>query len=185
MNYRLTGLGSTSATVHLEDASLKQPKEYISFVSNDYLGFTQHPKIKQAVTDSIMAYGTWAGASPLIGGHYESHEALEDRLCSFFGRGKGSALVYTTGYTANSASLQSLLQKEDLAILDMSVHASVYEGCILTNTKRVLHDNLEMMERVLKDAQHKYRTKLVVIDGVYSQDGDMAPAKEILALCRA
>lgn len=159
-------------------------KEMLNLVSNDYLGFSQHPAVKQAAIDSIMQYGTGAGSSPLIGGHYDYHEVLEQKLCSFFNRPEGSALVFTTGYTANSATLQALLQKEDLALMDMAVHASVYEGCLLTNTKRFLHNNLEMLEMALKDAQFKYRNKLVIIDGIYSQDGDMGKVREILQLCR-
>ncbi|MNU24759.1 putative pyridoxal phosphate-dependent acyltransferase [compost metagenome] len=159
-------------------------KELLNLVSNDYLGFSQHPAVKQAAIDSILQYGTGAGSSPLIGGHYEYHEELERKLCHFFHRPEGCSLVFTTGYTANSATLQALLQKEDIAIMDMAVHASVYEGCLLTNTKRFLHNNLEMLEMALKDAQFKYRNKLVIIDGIYSQDGDMAHVREILQLCR-
>ncbi|MNS20773.1 8-amino-7-oxononanoate synthase/2-amino-3-ketobutyrate coenzyme A ligase [compost metagenome] len=159
-------------------------KELLNLVSNDYLGFSQHPAVKQAAIDSIQQYGTGAGSSPLIGGHYEYHEELERKLCQFFHRPEGCSLVFTTGYTANSATLQALLQKEDIAIMDMAVHASVYEGCLLTNTKRFLHNNLEMLEMALKDAQFKYRNKLVIIDGIYSQDGDMALVREILQLCR-
>ncbi len=184
LNYRLGNQSNAGATVLHIDKKTKELKERVSFVSNDYLGFSQHPLVKQASIDSIIQYGTGAGSSPLIGGHYDYHDVLEDKLCSFFGREKGSALVYTTGYTSNSASLQCLLQKEDIAILDMAVHSSVYEGCILTNTKRFLHNNLEMLERVLRDTQYKYRNKVVIIDGVYSQDGDMAPVKEMLYLCR-
>jgi glycine C-acetyltransferase len=159
-------------------------KELLNLVSNDYLGFSQHPAVKKAAIDSIQQYGTGAGSSPLIGGHYDYHEELERKLCHFFGRPEGCSLVFTTGYTANSATLQALLQKEDIAIMDMAVHASVYEGCLLTNTKRFLHNNLEMLEMALKDAQFKYRNKLVIIDGIYSQDGDMAHVREILQLCR-
>lgn len=159
-------------------------QELLNLVSNDYLGFSQHPAVKKAAMESIQQYGTGAGSSPLIGGHYDYHEELERKLCQFFGRPEGCSLVFTTGYTANSATLQALLQKEDIAIMDMAVHASVYEGCLLTNTKRFLHNNLEMLEMALKDAQFKYRNKLVIIDGIYSQDGDMAHVREILQLCR-
>lgn len=183
LNYRLINYNAAGATVQHKDEQGKL-RECVSFVSNDYLGFSQHPAVKQAALDSIRQFGTGAGSSPLIGGHYEYHQALEDQLCTFFNREKGSALVYTTGYTANSATLQALLHKEDIAIIDMAVHSSVYEGCMLTNTKKILHNNLDMMEHALKDAQFKYRNKMVIIDGIYSQDGDMAPVAEILALCR-
>jgi glycine C-acetyltransferase len=93
-------------------------------------------------------------------------------------------VIFTTGYTANSATLQILLQKEDIAIIDMAVHASVYEGCILTNRKTFPHNNLEALENILKTSESMYRTKLVVIDGVYSQDGDTAPIEEIYKLVK-
>src|SRR5690606_21241603 len=158
--------------------SRKQPKRLISLVSNDYLGFTQHQKVLAANVDGIIKFGSGAGASPAIGGHFTYHQQLEDAIARFYGR--EHAVLYTTGYTANSATLQCLLGKDDLAILDMAVHASVYEGCQLTNVKRVLHNNLDMLAQVLRHAQHQYRTKLVVVDGVYSQDGDLAPLHEIV-----
>lgn len=184
LNYRLVNEHCAGATAFLDIKHSGSPREYICLVSNDYLGFSQHPAIKQSVIDSVIKYGTGAGSSPLIGGYYAYHKELEDSLCTFFGKPSGSAITYTTGYTANSSPLQALLHKEDIAIVDMAVHASVYEGCILTNTKRFLHNNLEMLERVLKDCKDKYRNKMVIIDGVYSQDGDIAPVREILSLCK-
>jgi len=159
-------------------------KTCVSLVSNDYLNFTQHPKVKQAAKDGIDKYGTGAGASPLIGGHHEYHVQLENKLSSFFGRPKGSSIVFTTGYTANSASLLSLLKSDDCAIVDMAVHASVYEGLLYTNTKRFPHNSVVHLERALADAQEKYLTRLVIIDGVYSQDGDLAKLDEIYALTK-
>ena len=177
MNYRLKNFSGCNSVmdVEIEDEN----KSYISFVSNDYLGFTQHPKVKKAAMEGIEKYGTGAGASPLIGGHFTYHEDLEKKISGFFGRQQEEAVVFTTGYTANSATLQILLQKEDIAIVDMAVHTSVYEGCILTNTKSFPHNNLEALEHILKNSKDKYRTKLVIVDGVYSQDGDVAPLKEI------
>ncbi|WP_449398331.1 aminotransferase class I/II-fold pyridoxal phosphate-dependent enzyme [Chryseobacterium wanjuense] len=159
-------------------------KEYISFVTSDYLGFTQHPKVKQAAIEGIEKYGTGTAATPLIGGYYLYHNELEAKIASFFGRSQNEAVIFTTGYTANSATLQILLQKEDIAIIDMAVHASVYEGCILTNRKTFPHNNLEALENILKTSENMYRTKLVVIDGVYSQDGDTAPIEEIYKLVK-
>lgn len=159
-------------------------KDYISFVSNDYLGFTQHPKVKQAAIDGIMKYGTGAGASPLIGGHFSYHDDLEKKIATFFGRKDGEAVIFTTGYTANSATLQILLQKEDIAIIDMAVHTSVKEGCVFTNSKTFPHNNLEALEQILIRSQDKFRTKLVIIDGVYSQDGDISPLEEIYQLVK-
>jgi len=156
--------------------------DYVSLVSNDYLGFTQHPKVKAAAMAGIEKYGTGAGASPAIGGHYTFHREVERAIAAFFSR--ESAMVYTTGYTANSATLQCLLKKEDLAIFDGSVHASVFEGGLTTNVKTFPHNDLSGLEHVLGVTSGKYRTRMVVVDGVYSQDGDLAPLDRIVALCR-
>jgi len=184
LNYRLLGNSGCGPILELEKKDKSGSDKFISLVSNDYLGFTQHPKVKEASIKAIEQYGTGAGASPLIGGYYSYHKEIEDTLCEFFNREPGSAIIYNTGYTANSSSLMSLLQKEDIAIVDMAVHASVYEGIQLTNTKRFLHNNLEDLERILKMVQHKYRTKLIIIDGIYSQDGDMAKLPDIYRLAR-
>jgi len=182
MNYRLKNFSGCNSIMNVEIE--KKNDNYVSFVSNDYLGFTQHPKVKKAAIEGIEKYGTGAGASPLIGGHFAYHEELEKKISGFFGRKQEEAVVFTTGYTANSATLQILLQKEDIAIVDMAVHTSVYEGCILTNTKSFPHNNLEALEHILKTSKDKYRTKLVIVDGVYSQDGDVAPLKEIYDLVK-
>lgn len=158
--------------------------EFISYVSNDYLGFTQHPEVKRAAIEGITKYGTGAGASPLIGGFFDYHKLLEEKIAAFFGYPSDSSIIFTTGYTANSATLLALLQKEDVAILDSGVHTSVHEGCILTNKKTFPHNNIDALERILRQYQDKFRSKLVVVDGIYSQDGDTAPLKEILFLCK-
>lgn len=175
-NYRL--LTSTGCGPVIEMAG----KSMISLVSNDYLGFTQHPAVKQAAVDGIMMYGAGAGASPAIGGHYEYHRLLEKKISGFFG--KQHAIIYTTGYTSNSASLQCILTKDDLVILDAGVHTSVMEGCQQVNRKTVKHNDLEAYEHILKMSAGKHPLVLVVIDGVYSQDGDLAPLREIVALCK-
>jgi glycine C-acetyltransferase len=148
------------------------------------LNFTQHPKVKAAAIAGIEQYGTGAGASPLIGGHHHYHELLEAKISGFFGRSPDSTIIYTTGYTANSATLLAILKKMDIAILDMAVHASVYEGCKDTNLKMFPHNNLELLERLLKETQSQFATRLVVIDGVYSQDGDLAKMDEIARLVK-
>ena len=184
MNYRLLANSGCGPEIGLEEDGYIKKGDYISFVCNDYLGFTQHPEIKKAVINGIEKYGTGAGASPLIGGYFDYHRELEDKISAFFKRPKGSSIVYTTGYTSNSASLLCLLKKEDIAIVDMAVHASVYEGIMGTTVKRFLHNNTEALERILAASQDAYRTKMVIIDGVYSQDGDIAKLKEILEITK-
>lgn len=157
-------------------------KSFVALVHNDYLGFTQHPLVKAAAIAAIEQYGVGTAASPAIGGQMSYHRQLEEKIAAFFKR--DSALLFTTGYTANTATMQALLKKQDLAILDMSVHASMYEGVQHTNVKTFVHNNMERLERLLRENQGKYRSMWVIIDGVYSQPGDLAPLGEIVKLCK-
>jgi glycine C-acetyltransferase len=184
MNYRFITQNGCGPEILVSSPFQENPQLCVSLVSNDYLNFTQHPKIKAAAIEGIRKYGTGAGASPLIGGHHGYHVMLEDKLSSFFGRTKNSSIVYTTGYTANSATLLALLKNNDCAIVDMAVHASVFEGLLETNVKRFPHNNIDYLERALSDAQSTYETRMVIIDGVYSQDGDLAKMNEIYELTK-
>lgn len=176
LNYRLLTTTGCGPVVELNG------NKVISLVSNDYLGFTQHPAVKKAAIEAIQKYGSGAGASPAIGGHYDYHAMLEKKIAGFFR--KEHAIIYTTGYTSNSASLQCILTKDDLVIMDAGVHTSVMEGCQLFNRKTVKHNDLAAYEHTLKMSSGKHPLVLVIIDGVYSQDGDLAPLKEIIALCK-
>jgi glycine C-acetyltransferase len=187
LNYRIESLSPCGPEMDLILPGDVVPTRCVCLVSNDYLGFSQHRKIKDAVIEGVERFGTGSGASPAIGGHFVYHQQLEQKIAGFYK--KKDAILYTTGYTANSATLQCLLHKDDqddskndIAILDMAVHASVYEGCLTTNVKSVPHNDLDKLELALKNAQHKYRTKMVVVDGVYSQDGDIAPLDTIAEL---
>ncbi|RYZ48138.1 MAG: aminotransferase class I/II-fold pyridoxal phosphate-dependent enzyme [Sphingobacteriales bacterium] len=182
LNYRIESLSGCGPQMQLMLPGKTAALDAVCFVSNDYLGFTQHPEIKQALKGAVEEFGSGAGASPAIGGHFSYHQKLEERMAAFFK--KEAAILFTTGYTANSASLQALLQKEDIAIVDMAVHASVYEGCQLTNVKTFMHENMDALELALKHAQHTFRTKMVIVDGVYSQDGDIASLDRISQLAR-
>jgi glycine C-acetyltransferase len=180
LNYRIESLSPVGPEMNLMLPGDAHPTWCVCLVSNDYLGFSQHPKVKAAVIKGTEMFGTGSGASPAIGGHFVYHHQLEKKIAEFYKR--TDAILYTTGYTANSATLQCLLHKEDIAIIDMAVHASVYEGCLTTNRKKFMHNDLAALELALKNAQHSYRTKMVIIDGVYSQDGDLAPLDQIAEL---
>jgi len=176
LNYRLVTTTGCGPVVEMNG------KRLISLVSNDYLGFTQHPAVKRAAIEGIQKYGTGAGASPAIGGHYDYHALLEKKIAGFFR--KEHAIIYTTGYTSNSDSLGAVLTKDDQVILDAGVHTSVMQGCQPFNRKTVRHNDLEAYEHALKLSKGKHPLVLVIIDGVYSQDGDLAPLREIIALCK-
>jgi glycine C-acetyltransferase len=184
MNYRFVTSGGCGPEIWVKSPFTERAVRCVSLVSNDYLNFTQHPKVKAAAIAAIQTYGTGAGASPLIGGHHEYHVQLEQKLCSFFDRPGDSSIIYTTGYTANSSTLLALLKQSDCAIVDMAVHASVYEGLSDTTVKRFPHNSLIHLERTLADTRDKFTTRIVVIDGVYSQDGDLARMDEIYHLTK-
>lgn len=176
LNYRLVTSTGCGPVVEMKGTNV------ISLVSNDYLGFTQHPAVKQAAIAGIQRYGSGAGASPAIGGHYDYHALLEKKIAGFFR--KQHAIIYTTGYTSNSASLQAILTRDDHVIMDAGVHTSVMEGCQLVSRKTVKHNDLDAYEHALKLSTKKHPLVLVIVDGVYSQDGDLAPLNEIIALCK-
>jgi len=180
LNYRFETCSSPGPEVELNIPSLGGINKYISLVSNDYLGFSQHPRVKQAAIFGIEIYGTGTGASPAIGGHFDFHRWLEEKILTFFHR--ESAIIYTTGYTANSATLLSLIGNNDLVITDMKIHASMFEGCNGKNQKTFRHNDLEHLELILRKSLGQYNTRFVVVDGVYSQDGDIARLREIIEL---
>lgn len=181
-NYRIVSKCGSGNEIPLIDPYTFEERNCISFVSNDYLGFSKHPKVIEASKEALDSHGTGAGSSPLIGGQNNLHESLEAKIANFFK--KEDAITYTSGYAANSGTLLALLQHEDLAILDMGVHASVIEGCALTNKAFFLHNDVDVLEQKLKLSQGKYRNIFVIIDGVYSQDGDIAPLEKICKLAR-
>ena len=146
---------------------IKPDREVISFVSNDYLGMSQRPETIQAGISALTNYGTGACAAQVIGGYLDIHEQLEREISNF--TGQEDAILFSSGFGANAGVLNALLGKNDIAIIDPFIHTSVLSGLKGTNVKRIGHNNLEHLETVLKDVQDKYFTKLVIIDGVYSQ----------------
>lgn len=179
--YRVISLTGSSARIKVIDPYTNREKEMISFVSNDYLGLSHHPEVINASIRALEQYGAGAGASPLIGGHNYLHEQLEQEIARFLRN--EYAISYTSGYAANCSTLLAIMGKEDIAIMDMFTHASVFDGCLCTNTKRFLHNNIDSLSHVLKNTK-EYKNRFVIIDGVYSQEGDVAPLDKIYTVCR-
>lgn len=180
LNYRFETCSAPGPEVELNIPSLGGIRKYVSLVSNDYLGFSQHPLVKKTAIFGIENYGTGTGASPAIGGHFDFHRQLEQKIATFFQR--KSAIVYTTGYTANSSTLLAILGENDLVITDMKIHASMFEGCNGKNQKTFRHNDLEHLELILRSSRDQYQTRFVVVDGVYSQDGDLVKLDELVKL---
>ncbi len=155
--------------------------EYILLCSNDYLGLTQHPKVKEKAKEAIERFGCGSGASRLISGTFSLHDELEKRLAEF--KKTEAALVFASGYAANLGVISSLAGKGDVIIVDKLNHASIIDGCRLSEADlRVYpHKNMVFLEKILKQTQNK-RLRLIITDGVFSMDGDIAPLPEIVDL---
>ncbi len=157
-------------------------KEMIYLASNDYLNLTRHPRTIAAGVKALEKYGTGAGSVPLLGGTFDIHIELEKKIAKF--KSCDNAILYTSGYNANCGSLLALLGEKDIAILDKLVHASIIDGCKNTNVKFFKHNNLKSLEQILERSKKQYRTKIIIVDGVYSMDGDISPLDKIVELAK-
>ncbi len=158
-------------------------KQYILLSSNDYLGLTQHPKVKEKTKEAIEKFGCGSGASRLISGTNQLHCELENKLADF--KKTEAALVFSSGYAANLGVISSLVDKRDVIIIDKLNHASIIDGCRLSEAVlRVYpHKNMDSLEKILKKSQ-SYNLRLIITDGIFSMDGDIAPLPEIVALAK-
>jgi 8-amino-7-oxononanoate synthase len=151
--------------------------------SNNYLGLTTHPKVREAAIDATRRYGTSCTGSRFLNGTLASHLELERRLAAYVE--KEAALVFSTGYQVNVGTISSLLNRTDYVITDKDDHASIVDGCQLSlgTLKRYRHGDMEDLERVLSQVPPE-AGKLVVTDGVFSMGGDIAPLPEIIPICK-
>ncbi|HAH32726.1 MAG TPA: 8-amino-7-oxononanoate synthase [Elusimicrobia bacterium] len=158
-------------------------KKFIMFGSNNYLGLANDPRMKQAAIDAVKKFGTGMAGSRFLNGNTVLHTELENRLAAF--KGREAALIYSTGYQMNLGVVSALVGKGDVAVVDKLDHASIFDGCKLSNgeIRRFRHNNVQDLERVLKDVGPK-RGRLVIVDGVFSMEGDIAPIPEIAKVCK-
>lgn len=176
-SYWTQSSSGVGARMDIEDIS----SPVISFVSNDYLGMSQRIETKEAGINAIMKYGTGACAAQVIGGYLDIHHNLEEKIAHFVGQ--ENALLFSSGFGANAGLLRAILGTNDIALIDSFIHTSTLAGLKDTHIKHIGHNNLEYLEIALKDVKDKFKTKLVIIDGVYSQDGDLSKLPEIIKLC--
>ena len=181
--YRRISTTGSGPTMEILDPYTGERREMIYMASNDYLNLTKHPRTIAAGREALEKYGSGAGSVPLLGGTLDIHVELEQKIAKF--KGCEDAILYTSGFGSNCGTLLAMLDKQDVAILDLLVHASIIDGCKNTNIKHFRHNNMQSLERALSKAQDEYRTKLVVVDGVYSMDGDIAKLDEIVELAHA
>ena len=151
--------------------------------SNNYLGLTKHPKVIAAADEALRSFGTSNNGSRFLNGTLEMHVELEERLAKF--TRKEAALVYSTGYLTNLGSISALMDKGDVVVLDKEAHACIVDGARLSpaDVKRFRHNDVRDLERVLASIPAK-AGKLIVVDGLYSMEGDIAPLAEIVRIAR-
>ena len=151
--------------------------------SNNYLGLTVHPKVREAAMAAIEMYGTSCTGSRFLNGTLELHLELERRLAEWLGVGR--ALVFSTGYQVNVGTISAVVGRDDFVITDKDDHASIVDGCRLSygTMKRFPHNDLEALDRVLASLPEG-SGKLVVVDGLFSMGGDIAPLPDLVAVCK-
>ena len=156
-------------------------RELLLLCSNNYLGLANHRSLKEAVKHAVDQYGAGSGAARLVSGNMELHEALERRIATF--KGTEAALVFNSGYAANTGVIPALVGRGDIIFSDRLNHASIVDGALLSRAKlvRYPHKDTVALRRLLEKAPAGCR-RLIVTDGVFSMDGDVAPLRELVSL---
>ncbi|KGF47671.1 8-amino-7-oxononanoate synthase [Veillonella montpellierensis DNF00314] len=157
-------------------------KEYVMMASNNYLGLTHHPKVIQAAIRALETYGTGSGGSRLINGTHKLFTTLEKELATY--KETEKALVFNTGYMANVGTISALMGKDDLIFSDALNHASIIDGCRMSKANIITyeHCNMNDLEKKLQSYGNQSQNKLIVTDGVFSMDGDIAPLDKLVWL---
>ncbi len=175
LDWRLKQLQGASEPVTKVDG-----RDVLVLCANNYLGLATHPKLKQAASEAIEKYGVGSGAVRAISGNMDVHVELEERLAKF--KGAEASLTYPTGFMANSGLIPQLVGKEDLIISDELNHGSIIDGVRLSRAERTVysHNDMENLAEKLEEAEKKgYRRILIITDGVFSMDGDIAPLDQV------
>lgn len=155
----------------------------VSFSCNDYLGLSRHPKVKSAAIAAIRVYGTGAGASRLVTGNHPLFAELEGRLAKL--KGSEAALVFGSGYLANVGIIPALVGDGDLILVDELAHACIFAGSRLSSAKTHLfrHNDVDHARTLLSKERARFRHALLITEGVFSMDGDLAPIADLAQLC--
>jgi glycine C-acetyltransferase len=157
-------------------------REVINLSSNNYLGLTTHPKLRARALEAIQKWGVGSGAVRTIAGTMAIHLELEEKIAKF--KHVEASVVFQSGFTANAGTVQAILSREDIIISDQLNHASLIDGCRLSRAEIKIfpHKDLEACENILKEIAGRKCRKLLVTDGVFSMDGDIAPLPQLVEL---
>ena len=179
--------GSYPYFVPFEDSEgtelIFQGRRILMMGSNNYLGLTTDPRVREASAKAVQRYGTSCTGSRFMNGTLTIHGELEARLANFVG--KEDALVFTTGYQVNLGVISCLVGRRDVVIADKDSHASVIDGCLLApgEMRRFSHNDPKSLEQILSNVKEG-AGKLVVVEGVYSMGGDVVPLPEVVEICK-
>jgi 8-amino-7-oxononanoate synthase len=157
-------------------------KPVLLLCSNNYLGLADHPRVREAAADAAMRWGVGAGASRLVSGTMTIHRRLEERLAAF--KGRETALLFGSGYLANAGVIAALARPGDVVCSDQLNHASIIDGCRLSRAEVFVYSHLDVEHLAWGIEQARGRAALIVTDGVFSMDGDVAPLPELVELAR-
>lgn len=159
-------------------------KIVLNLSSNNYLGFANHPRLKKAAIDAINQYGVGSGAVRTIVGNMTIHEELDQVIAKF--KHEEACVAFQSGFAVNSGVIQAITDEHDLIISDELNHASIIDGVRLSKASRAVykHNDMESLEQVLKEKRSQYQNVLIIFDGVFSMDGDIANIPEIVKLAK-
>ena len=157
-------------------------KSYLMLSSNSYLGLCNDQRLKQAAMDAMEKYGVGSGGSRLTTGSYEVHKKLEDEIAAF--KRAEAALLFNTGYMANIGAISSIAGKDWVIFSDRFNHASIIDGCRLSGAEIIIYEHCDASDLETKAHSHRGRRALVVTDGIFSVDGDIAPLPEIVQVAK-
>ncbi|HUN54461.1 MAG TPA: 8-amino-7-oxononanoate synthase [Smithella sp.] len=157
-------------------------KDYLMLSSNSYLGLCNDPRLKQAAREAIEEYGIGSGGSRLTTGSYEVHKKLENEIAAF--KGTQAALLFNTGYMANIGAISSIAGKDWVIFSDRFNHASIIDGCRLSGAEIVVYEHCDAADLEKKAHSRRGKRALIVTDGLFSVDGDVAPLPEIVQVAK-
>lgn len=170
------------ATFRGQGLRFSEGKEFIDLSSNDYLGFSTHPKLKEASKEVVEKIGVGSSASRLLSGDLDIYHHLEEKTAQF--KGKERALIFNSGYQANIGIISAFYSRGDVIFSDKLNHASIIDGIVLSRAKffRFSHLSLNHLEQLLKKQRHKFKEALIITESVFSMDGDKPALGELVSL---
>lgn len=181
--FRRISTNGSEPVMSIIDTESGKSKLMVNFSGNGYLNLAKHPKVIQAGIEAMQKYGAGSESAPLLGGTFDVHTKLEDKIAEL--KHCDAAIIHSSGYGSNLGTLRAMLKQGDLAIIDQYSHASIADGSSQATVRIFMHSDMNSLEKILKlNASGNYQTRMICVDGVYSMDGDIAPLPDICQLAK-